>query len=197
MEQEEKQLDEKEALQLIANMIRSTKDSLSDNSFYMLLWGWLVFIATTSFFILMKMQVSYAAAVWLLMPLGAVVTIIYTWKKHRRERAKSYIGQIISYLWIALGVGMFVVLGFQQQLQLATYPMMMTLYGIGLFVTGGAIRFRPVIIAGVLCWGFAIGAMFTSFENQTLILAACVFTCYIIPGHMLRRKETMYAVSGA
>ena len=73
-------------------------------------------------------------------------------------------------------------------LGLSTYPLVMLIYGIWLFISGGALKFRPLIIGGIVNWLLGITAFFFAFEMQLLILALAVLLGYIIPGHLLKRK---------
>jgi hypothetical protein len=43
METNEKELSPQESIELIQTMINKTKGVVADDSFYFLLWGWLVF----------------------------------------------------------------------------------------------------------------------------------------------------------
>ena len=86
-------------------------------------------------------------------------------------------------------MALFIVLFFMFRLQLNAYPMVMLVYGIWLFISGGALRFRPLIIGGMLNWALAIVAFFYTFDIQLIILAIAVLGGYIIPGHMLKARH--------
>ena len=66
--------------------------------------------------------------------------------------------------------------------------MLMMIYGIWLFVSGGTLEFRPLIIGGILNWGLALISFYLDFEYQLLALAAAVLLGYIVPGYMLRSR---------
>jgi hypothetical protein len=65
----------------------------------------------------------------------------------------------------------------------------MVLYGMGLFLSGGALQFKPLIYGGIFCWLCAIAG----FEMQNiyllLILALAVLGGYIIPGYLLKMNN--------
>ncbi|MEJ7671852.1 MAG: hypothetical protein WKF59_03890 [Chitinophagaceae bacterium] len=50
------------------------------------------------------------------------------------------------------------------------------------------LRFKPLKIGGIICWLLAIGAMFTTYQYQLLLLALAVIAAWIIPGFILRAK---------
>ena len=184
----EKQLTESESLEVIQRMIQTVKNDLEDNSFYFLLWGWLVFVASLGHFFLWKMDYSHPEIVWLLMPAGAVITFIYGMKQGKKQKVKTYIDDIMKYVLISFLVSLCIVLFFQVSLKLNCYPMVMMIYGMWLFISGGAIKFKPLIIGGIINWILCIAAFFVSFEMQLLLLALAVLLGYIIPGHMLKSK---------
>lgn len=184
-----KSLTGQQSLDLIASMIKTAQHDIDDNSFYYLIWGWLVFIASTVHFILMKMEYVYSFLPWMiLMPLGGIVTGIYAYKFERKKKVTTYVDEVMKYVIIAFLVSLFTVLLFMSKLGLATYPLVMMIYGIWLFVSGGAIRFTPLVAGGVVNWILGISAFFVSFESQLLLLAAAVLLGYIIPGYLLKMK---------
>ena len=185
----EKEMNSEESILLIQRMINTAKEDLEDSSFYYLVWGWLVFVACIIHFILINISFHNQSIGWMvLMPLGAILTSVYGYRQGKKQRALSYIDDLMKYVLISFFVSLFMVLAFMNKLGLATYPMVMLIYGIWLFISGGALKFRPLIIGGIINWILAIAALFVLFEQQLIILAAAVFLGYIIPGHMLRIK---------
>ena len=175
-------------LTLISEMIHKVQRDLRDESFYYLLWGWLVFAASLAHYVLMRAEFPHPYAAWLLTPLGAIVTVWYSIKHESRRGVRSYVDELMMYVLIAFLVSLFLVLGFMSRLGLATYPMVMIVYGCWLFISGGGLRFRPLIVGGVINWCLAVPAFFAGFDVQLILLAAAVLLGYIIPGHMLRGK---------
>lgn len=188
MEAPENKLTERESLDVILNMIQTAKSELSDDSFYYLLWGWLVFIASLANYILLQLHQESAPLAWMLMPLGGVLTAVYAYRQGKKENKKTYMDEFMKYVLISFLVSMCLVIVFMSKLGLNTYPMIMMVYGMWLFVSGGAIKFKPIIIGGVINWAMAIVAFFLPFEQQLLCLAAAVLMGYIIPGHLLKAK---------
>jgi len=125
----------------------------------------------------------------ILMPLGGIISAILGFRKSKNEKVKTHINHFLGYLWIAFGVTLGIVLfssvklGFEN-----TYPLVIVIYGIGTFVSGGALKFKPLIIGGLMCWLLAIIAFLVGFELQLLLLAASVLISYIIPGYILKSK---------
>lgn len=180
---------EQESLDIIHKMIHSAKRDLEDNSFHYLLWGWLVFLASTIQFVLIQMQNPHSYLGWMiLMPVGGVISAIYGSRQGKKQRVKTYMDEVFKYILISFLVSLFFILAFMSKLGLMTYPLVMVVYGMWLFTSGAIIHFRPLIVGGILNWGLAIIAIFLPFEFQLMILAIAVMFGYIIPGYMLKNK---------
>jgi hypothetical protein len=95
----------------------------------------------------------------------------------------------LNYLWGGFSVVLFITIlasikyGFE-----ITYPMLIWLYGLGTFVSGGILRFSPLVWGGVMAWIIGIAAIFLPFEQQLLCVAGAILFSYIVPGHLLRRS---------
>lgn len=80
---------EQESLELIHKMINSAKRDIENDSFHYLLWGWLVFIACTLQFVLMKMNISFSYIGWMvLMPAGGIASMVYGYKQESDNALK-------------------------------------------------------------------------------------------------------------
>lgn len=179
-----------ESLRFIDRMIKTAQESVEDSSFYYLIWGWAVFIASISHYVLLQMQYEHNYLGWaVLMPLTAVITVIYSRKtNNEQQKVRSYIDELIGYVLIAFIVSLAIVLFFIPKLQINAYPMVMVTYATWLFISGGALKFKPLMIGGVINWLLGAAAFFVNFETQLLLLACAVLLGYIIPGYLLRNK---------
>ena len=181
-----------QSLHLIQSMISKTKQVMSDNSIYFLVWGWLTFFACTGQFVL-KNTFHYEKhyLVWLVVVIGIIFSIYQGRKDEKVNRAKTYIDDSIKYLWSGMATSFFVLGLILTKLGWGTpiFPFFIMLYGLGTFVTGSIIRFRPLIIGGIIAWFLAIGSTFVSYDYQMLFGAAAILVSYIIPAYMLRTKN--------
>ena len=188
METSEK-LTEQQSLQIINDMIAAAKNNVKADAFIFLLWGWLVFVASLGEFIMLLIGIKNPGWVWLLMPLGAVVTVIYVIKKRHTEKTKTYTNHFMKYIWIAFTVALFIIIAFSAIPALQIMPCIIILYGIGLFISGGALQFKPLILGGVFCWLCAIVGFQVQNEYILLVIAAAVLGGYIIPGYLLKQSN--------
>ncbi len=182
---------EHDSFRIINEMINTAKHGIADNSLHYLLWGWLVFFASLLHYILLT--VVKTDLCWLpwpvLMGSGAIIATIYGIREKRERTVRTYVDRFLGYTWTSLMFGLVVTLfiGMKSGPAVA-YPVLMVLYGIGLFISGKSFGFLPLVIGAVGCWACAIIACYVSFEMQLILLGISVLVGYIIPGYTLKLK---------
>ncbi|MCU0441209.1 MAG: hypothetical protein MUE96_02335 [Bacteroidia bacterium] len=190
------EMNETQALQLIEQMIGSAKREAKDNGFYYLLWGWMVFAgALIDYFLLIGLIPSLQekhALVWaILMPIAGVISMIGGMMESKKiSKVRTYVDELMRYVVWAFSISLFVVCIVMPATSNwpSFYPVLMLLYAIWLFISGGALRFTPLVYGGIFNWACAFAAFFADYDVQLLILAAAVFAGYIIPGYLLQRN---------
>jgi len=189
-----KTLTENESLQIIHEMIAVSKGKIKENSFFYLLWGWLVLIASLSHYFLLKIEYEQAYLPWpILMTLGGIASAIQGIRLGKKSNVITIIDKAMMYLWWGFVVMIFIVLvmtSYQKINWTSTYPLIIALYGLGTFVSGGILKFKPLIIGGIGAWIISITAFFVAPINVLLLTALSIVIAYLIPGYMLKfRKE--------
>lgn len=181
-----------QSLQLIQSMISKTKQNISDNSIYFLVWGWLTFIACIGQFIL-KNIIRYEKhyLVWTVVIIGIAFSIYQSQREKAIIKAKTYVDESMKHLWTGMAISFFVLGMILTKLGWGTviFPFFIMLYGLGTFVSGNFIQFRPLIIGGIIAWVLAIGSTFVNYDYQMLFGAGAILISYIIPAHMLRYRN--------
>lgn len=186
---EEKHISPSESLAIIQEMVEKTKQHYSDDSFYFILWGWLTFSAALGHYLLLPVLHEASALVWLLMPLGGIISLVYGMKQSREQKVKTHLETHIGYLWKALGLAMLVLVVSTVLIHNGTLlPVFILLYAIGTFTTGCFIEFKPLIIGGALCFALSLLSFFLKENAQLLMIALSVLVSYLIPGHALKNK---------
>lgn len=163
-----------------------------DNSIYFLVWGWLTFFACTGQFVLKNIfQYEKHYLVWTVIIIGIVFSIYQGRKEEKTSKVKTYIDDSIKHLWTGMAVSFFVLGMILTKLGWGTaiFPFFIMMYGLGTFVSGSIIRFRPLIIGGILAWALAIGSTFVSYDYQMLFGAAAILISYIMPAYLLRSRN--------
>jgi hypothetical protein len=187
-----------QSLRVIQSMIEKTKDNISENRFYFLLWGWLSFVCILAQFVL-KVLVEYRHhyIVWASTLVATAITAMHA-IKHDRKGTRTYAGDSMGYLWTGIGISFFVlsiIISNTGGGWLNAYPFFILFYGLGTFVSGRLLQFRPLMIGGIINWGLAVAAVFVHFDYQMLIAAVAILTSYIIPGHMIKPAKPAYATT--
>lgn len=190
--QNEKEFSPQESLELIQSMIDKTKNKFSDNSFYFLFWGWLVFAACISQFVLkVYFNYPYHFIVWWTMPIGGIITAFYGRQQARKEKVKTFVDEATDYLWMAIAfafIALVIINSTSPNAWESAFTYYILLYAIGTFTTGRLIKFRPLVIGGVINFVLAIICTKLSFDYQLLLGALAILISYIIPGHLLRKQ---------
>lgn len=190
---EEKEINPTESLAIIEEMLLKTKRHFSNDSFYFILWGWLTLIASVSQFILLPMFGEKSALVWFIMPIGGVISMIYSFKKNKQVKVKTYIDLHIAYIWagVALGITVLVIamIAFHSTVIM---PLFILLYAIGTYTSGGVLQFKPLLIGGLCCFAISLLAFFVDGRYQLLLIAVAILVSYLIPGYLMKAKFKSY-----
>jgi hypothetical protein len=194
MENNSENFSPEESLRVIQTMIDKTKTSVADNSFYFLLWGWLVFSAALLQYVLyVFVRTDANGAAWMLMFVGFVVSIIRRAKQKPRP-VRTYIDEGLANIWICVVVIQLLIAFafFRRGGWENCYTFFILLYSIGCFLTGRLLKFSPLIWGAVTCWALAILTTFVNVKMNMLVTAAAILFSYIIPGYLLRKDYKMH-----
>jgi hypothetical protein len=188
----EKSFNEQESLRLIGEMLENTKARFNENGFFFLLWGWLVLTASLLHFILLRTGFLHPYIGWpIIMIGGGIVSGIVGYKRGKDAKVITFIDSSMSYLWIGFVISfmilfVIVILGHIKWSLLSI--LIMALYGLPTFVSGGILKFKPLIYGALACWAIAIISLFVKDDYVILLSAFSVIFAYLIPGYMLKAK---------
>jgi len=187
----EQQFNEQNSLQLIESMINKAKNNFSESGTLYLLWGIVVFICSMVQFIAIYFY-SYENIyyVWFLTWLVVIYQVFFLSKRAKKEKSKTYTADILKYVWICFGIIMFLFIFIlqYQKIYYSINPAIIIIYGMPTFLSGIILKFRPLVIGGIICWLLAIGSVFVPGNFQSLFICAAVLFAWIIPGFLLRIK---------
>ena len=182
-----------QSLQIIQSMIEKAKQDVANNSFYLLLWGWLIFIAAVLHFILMKFGFEYPYLVWNLMWVGAIASMIKGIKDSKKTVVKTFVGETMKYFGISqmiLYAGLIFIFG-RYDLWHISLPFYILMYAVACFFMGALLQFPLLKWTGLLCIPIVVVCVYLPFQWQLLLLALAILISYIIPGHVLHSKEKL------
>ena len=183
-----------QSLRLIQSMIEKAKQDVANNSFYLLLWGWLIFTAALLNFGLMRFtsfEQPYLA--WNLVWIGVIASIIKGIKDSKKIVVKTFVGETMKFFGISQAI-LYTGLAFffgRYDLWHISFPLYTLVYAVTCFFMGALMQFPLLKWTGLLCLPVMVIAVFVSFEWQLLLLALAILMSYIIPGHVLYMKEKL------
>lgn len=177
-----------EQLSLIESMIANAKGDISEGSVFYLLWGYLAIAAAIiQYILLIYTDFPYSWISWpILMGVGGIASFLIGKKQSSVRNCKSYIDDSMFFLWVGVVASIFLLLFMIAKIGTdGVYPIIILLYGLGTFVSGGILKFLPLKIGGICCWIIGALAIYMDFSTQILLIVLALLISYIIPGHML------------
>lgn len=188
---ESKSFSAEESLGLIQSMIEKTRQDISVQSPYFLLWGWCTFAGCLGQFILkVFLQYEQHYLVWLITIPCIIISLYLSSQRKKLPRAKTYVNASMSYLWMGIGFSivvlslLFVAIGYQN-----CFPFFILFYGLGAFVSGKILQFFPLVIGGVISWCLSAVSIWVDFDYQALFAAGSILFSYIIPGYLIAKTK--------
>lgn len=160
------------------------------------LWGWLTAIFYTLAFVLWQLfRQEWCLWLWIGIPLvGFPIMISLLRRDHERTHIRTHKSRLVLDYWIfaacAIGIGGFL-FGFTGIYEMAENPMICLLAGIGSFLTGEELRFKPMIIGGLVGASIGLGAFLLQGDLwvwQELCVVATAISALIIPGHIFDKQ---------
>lgn len=189
MEQTEKNLTAGESLDIIATMIRQAKGNARKFSFYFLLWGWVVVAANFGVFALLQVGYPRPYLVWLITIPAWFISMYYGYRSRKRKGHVTILDQIMLWIWVSFGITLVSMIFFGREINYQLNPLILLISAMPTLVSGVAMRFRPLVLGGVLFWIAGIVCFMVPIQFQNLVSATAVVTGYLIPGHRLKSKQ--------
>ncbi len=208
---EEKQLSEKESLLIIQQMISRAKNEFVDTGVGPILWGAVITVCSLVQFLQIHFDYRLPVDIWLLALLAIVPQIYISIKESRQRKVKGWDQDVMSYVWLCFGVGIFLVNFINNVAAHELNPLLseysklsgktdvpnfwtfgasylLFVYGYPTIVTGATRKFKLMIFGGVFCWVSAIISAFTEVKIDFLLMALSATLAWLVPGIILRRN---------
>ena len=183
---EEKQLSEKESLQLISRMIYEAKNYFYETGMPALIYGFTVLICSLLTYAVDKQFITFPFhPFYIFVP----VFFIQAWiqyKEEKKKKAKTFTDEAIDYVW--MGFFLSAIAAFSATFAGLGYiviSIILFLTGFAAFLTGMIAKFKYDIIVSFLVWLLGIISFFMLNPNIYLLLATAAILVWIIPGFIL------------
>jgi hypothetical protein len=188
MENEEKLMTGEESLKVITAMINKTRVNVTQSSFHLLFWGWLILACSLSEFLLYKFtDFANAWYVWFFVIPGVFVSMIYGFTRGRKASVHTYAEGIYVWVWMAFLVSSVVLFIVHADQMESVSKYILLIAAMPTFISGIILKFRPLIWGGVSLWIFSLAAHFGGDIISGLAVPAAMITGYLIPGYLIRR----------
>ena len=206
----EKQLTEKESLDLIAQMINKAKDACHDTGIAAIMWGSV--IAICSLVKLSEIHFNYDLPfdIYWLTFIAVIPQIYFTIRGKKERKVKAYGDAFIDYLWIGFGICIFLLVVISGSIYNGLQPvtqeyreltghaspfkyyeyqsaLFLLLYGLPTFVTGVSMKFKPMFFGGLICWISCIITLYTTIKIDLLLVAISAISAWLIPGIIMEK----------
>ncbi|WP_111391576.1 hypothetical protein [Algoriphagus aquaeductus] len=185
----EKQFSSSESLALITEMIqKAKKEAAGDGSFQLLLWGWVIALCNFGHYYLAKSNFEMPYVVWFAVIPAVIWSFVHEIRKRKTSRIKTHLDDFLGQLWIAVFVGMVIILSFMPVLEYRHNPIILVLAGVGVFSTGAMIRDNSTKLGGAVLFLGAIVGFLLPVNEQYLTAGIAMVLGYLVPGYMLKSK---------
>ena len=184
-----------EELDIITRMrgeVMKRKDLTGENLF--LAWGYpTAIVLLLEFAALMIWNEDWCAWLWAGIPLiGTPLMIYFLNEDYERTRRRTLDENVILMMWIFIGFASCVggaAMGFAGVFQFCFFAYLGLLCGLGCFMTGIILHFRPKTICGIIASLLSAVPLFFQGDLwpwQLLIASLISVIALIIPGHLFR-----------
>ncbi|MCB9170285.1 MAG: hypothetical protein H6597_05610 [Flavobacteriales bacterium] len=179
-----------QSMEVIHRMIAEAKQSAQRANFYFLLWGVLCALSGAIDHVLLRQGVALHWLVWPGMGLiGAIGSSLHGAREGHRKGVMTMMDRVQMWLWSGFAITLVLLIILLVAKGLDPNPFVLVLTGMPTFITGMLMRFRPLMIGGLLFWVIGLTAAFVFPGYSSLIFSAGIVVGYIIPGLMLKRHE--------
>ena len=200
------ELNEKESLALISEMIEQARNNLQKGSGNSMVYnGCLVAcIAILNAILAFTLEnPKYSFWVWALMIPGTLINFLIIKKIDKGALIRTHIDRIIGTVWQAFMystiVLLIVIFGFgygikNHQIFILINPIIMIMIGLSEFITAKACRFKPYLYGAYVMWIGAIACFLICYITshvvifQFLVLATCMIAGFVVPGYHLNKS---------
>ncbi len=184
--------DELNIITRIRDEVMSRKELTGENLF--LAWGYpTAIVLLLEFAALMLWDENLTEWLWVGIPLvGTPLMLYFLNKDYKRTHRRTLDQNIILMIWMFIGftscIGGFA-MGLSGVFEQCFFALLGLLCGMGCFITGIILNYRPKTICGVMASELSVTPLFLQGEQwpwQMFVTSIIVVIALIIPGHLFR-----------
>jgi NAD/NADP transhydrogenase beta subunit len=167
-------------------------------------WGWLFVLWGVAYYVAIGWShLSNFRLIWpiTMVGTGVLTTIICT--RMRQRTPRTTVGRAIGVIWIAAGLGMFIVLdslGYSGRMDMHVFVAVMSaMLGTANAASGLLLKWKPQIACALVWWSTTVIACFSRGmgEKLRIVLLLAIFLCQIVFGAYMMIREARQRKQGA
>ena len=192
----EKTLTPEESLQIIQKSISNSRKNIREGSFYYLLWGWALILASLANYFLIRYFIGrerydeimlMSLLAWGIFLVAAVIVqFVYQSRKRKKGRVITHLDRYLKVVWITGGILMALMTFLSLKVEAYPTPFILGVTAMATAVSGFAVHFRPLLIGALVFLSAAVFSSFLSGTDQLLVFAVAMVLGYLIPGYIIR-----------
>ena len=195
----EKTLTPEESLRIIQKSISNSRRNMREGSFYYLLWGWALILASLANYFLIRKLILLerydeimlkSLLAWGVFIIAAMILqFVYQSRSGKRERVVTHLDRYITIVWVTAGLLMGLMAFLSLKLDAYPTPFILGVTAMATAVSGLMLRFRPLVIGAVIFLSAAVLASYLRGTDQLLVFAVAVALGYLLPGYLIRTSK--------
>lgn len=214
---EEKNLSEQESLKIISEMIQKARSSFHENGTSAILWGSVIAVCGLVSFAELKWKFDPGFDVWLLTLVAFIPQAFISIRERKQKRVISHTESALNTVWVIYALSIFGLVFYmntapgvvERTLAEQGYTIVTTkagvtapyhsgipsggslfllLYAIPTLATGWVHKFRPMVAAAMICYGFFIVSCYVPTAYDMLLNGLAGIFNWLIPGLILRQR---------
>ena len=192
----EKTLTPEESLQIIQKSISNSRKNMREGSFYYLLWGWALILASLANYFLTRYLIRHeryddimlmSLLAWgVFLVAVVIVQFVYLSRKGKKGRVITHLDRYLKLVWITGGMLMGLMTFLSLKVGAYPTPFILGVTAMATAVSGLVTRFRPLVIGALVFLCAAVTSSYLNGTDQLLVFAVAMVLGYLIPGYIIR-----------
>lgn len=175
-----------EQIEIISNVINSTKENLKPLSVNFIFWGSLIVLMSLIHYLFPNYIQSskYSSLLfWTVLPiLGMICTVIYNIKIRKVVGYETYLNRVIKIIWGIFNLSWLIIIIMSVNGGNNPVPEILFLLSTTLIMTGLIIKFKPIVVGGILLILFTVYINFNPNINFLMVNIIGVSLGMLVPG---------------
>jgi hypothetical protein len=187
---EEKEISHQESMQIITEMIGKAKQGFHESGISAVLWGSVIGLCGLVNFAETYWHFYIGFNIWLLTLVAIIPQVVISIRESRQRKVLTHTEWAADVVWIVYAISIFAL-----NFYISTVPnvpslfsLFLLLYAIPTLACGILYKFKIMMWAGLLCYGFFVISCFTPTVYDMLLNGLAGIFNWLIPGLILRRR---------